>query len=674
MVINAGKMTRLDPSRTITLRRQFERDLGRRFNLLWQAIQSLLIEEDVFGLRSRLVVHEENEKGKWITVKGNHVFIPDGKDPGEAIKEHFESKKTTRESEDDEKVNHDVGVITAGVDFSQLSFKTRWMDKLSQKPLSRAERDKLDTLKVIGPEDLSKKDRDLYLALSSRLNRKLPLTSVVDHPTLFSKYPELAKYSVSLASGGYIASHSSYDMLIELPPYDSDKWKGYAVHEIVHAIQDIHGMPGGKSTYSNSTYDEYYNSVGERVAREIQSISHKDDDEKATKGPKNLVGKSPADSRSTPGPELLKKPLKRTPKISMEGAPHKLSYEQGTRKAVGEFDTSAGKRHSAADVSIDPETKETVAAALKKLKSQLASSGKGQVHNTRWQFHSTEQRLNAFQQWLKQQVAKHLLSEHKKEDEWLDSYIAQGFLRGAGRAFDDTRAPVRVMLERDPGRVSDFYRGTKEEFLRSSFAHPVSREKVRILAARTFTDLKGITDSMAAKVSRTLLDGLVQGDNPRVIASRLFKDLNISKARAQTIARTEIIRTHAEGQLEAFKRLGVEEIGVMVEWQTSGLGKTKKGNLSPCKLCRKVNGVVLTVEEATGLIPRHPNCMCAFVPANVGESKKNQKRSSSAIAQAFDRSYAAETTRSKTLMEVKRSSRWAADDKTIRRDRPRSIL
>lgn len=47
-----------------------------------------------------------------------------------------------------------------------------------------------------------------------------------------------------------------------------------------------------------------------------------------------------------------------------------------------------------------------------------------------------------------------------------------------------------------------------------------------------------------------------------------------------------------------------------------------------------MEGVVLKIDEARGMLPRHPNCRCALVPANVGEETDDQKRSKTSIQSA----------------------------------------
>jgi hypothetical protein len=85
------------------------------------------------------------------------------------------------------------------------------------------------------------------------------------------------------------------------------------------------------------------------------------------------------------------------------------------------------------------------------------------------------------------------------------------------------------------------------------------------------------------------------------------------------LARTEIIHAHAEGQLDAFELLKVEGVQVLAEWSTAG-------DEIVCELCSDLEGVVMTIKEARGSLPRHPNCRCAWVPADKKLIESGQKR------------------------------------------------
>ena len=301
--------------------------------------------------------------------------------------------------------------------------------------------------------------------------------------------------------------------------------------------------------------------------------------------------------------------------------------------------------------------------------SKDSSDGDFTVNAGRWAFQTDKRKVNLFEKWLKTQVQIDVLTvtEAKASEAYWKKYVQQGYEKGAGRAFDDVRKPALASGQEQLA----FFEGTKEEFLRQSFARPVAIKKVKRLAERVFTGLKDVTDDMDNILRQQLTEGLTQGMNPKDIARKMIKEGIGDKtrgvqSRAERIARTEIIRAHAEGQLDALEDLGVTEVGVMVEWSSAGDDRV-------CPMCSALDGVVLTIKEARGILPRHPNCRCAHIPANVGESKKGQQRSKTEVKGAFDDSIAAERKKG-SFAEKKDKSKWLGADKTIVKDRPRGVL
>ena len=231
------------------------------------------------------------------------------------------------------------------------------------------------------------------------------------------------------------------------------------------------------------------------------------------------------------------------------------------------------------------------------------------VANQRFQFLSTSEQVVAFQQWLQMQVDTGVLGGAqlgRVDDAYWTKFVEEGYRKGQGRAFIDSR-PAAAAISASDTEALAFFEGTKAEFLQSSFGSPVAVGKVKLLAGRVFTELNGVTVAMSQGIARGLTEGLARGESPFVIARKLQDTVEgIGKRRATLIARTEIIRAHAEGQLDAFERLGVEKVGVAVEWSTAGDDRV-------CPLCQPLEGIVMTLKEARGIIPRHPQCV-------VGES------------------------------------------------------
>lgn len=226
------------------------------------------------------------------------------------------------------------------------------------------------------------------------------------------------------------------------------------------------------------------------------------------------------------------------------------------------------------------------------------------THNKAWKFYTSPEKIEAFQEWLSQQLGDTVTG--KSQEVLWKAYIQSGYMKGVARSFDDTRGNATKALA-DTQDKMDFYNGSREEFLRSSFSQPVAVEKVQLLAGRSFDDLENITDDMSTRMSRVLVDGLVEGNSPREVGKALSSEVDLGLSRSTSIARTEIIRAHAEGQLDSLERMGIKEVGVMVELSSAG-------DDSVCEECASMNGTIMDIDDAHGLIPVHPNCRCAFIP------------------------------------------------------------
>jgi SPP1 gp7 family putative phage head morphogenesis protein len=255
-------------------------------------------------------------------------------------------------------------------------------------------------------------------------------------------------------------------------------------------------------------------------------------------------------------------------------------------------------------------------AAIKKLIVEEDALGKRQrqplilnVYMTnnvgRWEFRTDPEKVKLFRDWLKKEINQNVTGT--TEEQLWNKYITDGFRKGAGRAFNDTRKAQKSSAITD--EASAYYSGQKDQFLSSAFGQPVAKEKVELLVGRAFTELEGVTDSMATSMTRTLADGLVQGKSPLVIAKDLERNVErLGAGRAETIARTEIIRAHAEGQLFAMEQMGVDKVGVQVEWSTAGDDMV-------CDQCNSLESEIMPISEARGMIPLHPRCRCSWIPS-----------------------------------------------------------
>lgn len=214
-----------------------------------------------------------------------------------------------------------------------------------------------------------------------------------------------------------------------------------------------------------------------------------------------------------------------------------------------------------------------------------------------WKLLPPAEKSKAFAAWLRTRVGARFRGA--SDEAVYKAFIQQGFKRGAARGLTDAR---RGKAELDPLAESM----GKDAVLKAVMGGPAARETLDALVQRVHDDIKGLTDDLEVKLVRTLADGVVRGQNPVAIAADLSKVLEVSKERARTIARTEVIRAHADGQLAALSSQGVTDLGVSVEWTTAG---------KPCPRCAAHAGTVVSVEAAKGRIPHHPNCKCAWIPS-----------------------------------------------------------
>lgn len=227
-----------------------------------------------------------------------------------------------------------------------------------------------------------------------------------------------------------------------------------------------------------------------------------------------------------------------------------------------------------------------------------------------WKFRTNAQKIEAFDQWLKQAHQAGLL-EGQGSTPWTNQYIESAYRKGIERSYVEATKGM-------PEESLDFFQGSKQQFMTTAFNQPEIRSKIQLLYTRAFQELKGITAAIDQHLSRTLAIGLTNGWGTRKIAREMDKNIaTINRTRARVLARTEVIRAHAEGQLDSFELLGVEEVGIKAEWTTAGDDRV-------CVQCGDREGEIFTIQKARDLIPLHPNCRCMWLP--VPTTRKSRRR------------------------------------------------
>lgn len=109
-------------------------------------------------------------------------------------------------------------------------------------------------------------------------------------------------------------------------------------------------------------------------------------------------------------------------------------------------------------------------------------------------------------------------------------------------------------------------------------------------------------DMLKAELSKLLQEGLIQGRNPRQLATHLEKLFGVSKENAERLMRTELARVQIEAQKQSFERNGFEQ------YEFIALG-------SACEICKELDGKHFEVKKmmpGENAPPMHPNCRCSI--------------------------------------------------------------
>lgn len=115
-------------------------------------------------------------------------------------------------------------------------------------------------------------------------------------------------------------------------------------------------------------------------------------------------------------------------------------------------------------------------------------------------------------------------------------------------------------------------------------------------------------DQLKYELHKLLSIGLIQGVNPKKLASDITRVFGVSLRNAQRLMRTEMARVQTDAQFESYKRNGFE----FYQYHTLGA--------KACPICRPLDGKMFKVSDmliSENAPPMHPNCRCS-TSASVG--------------------------------------------------------
>jgi len=242
-------------------------------------------------------------------------------------------------------------------------------------------------------------------------------------------------------------------------------------------------------------------------------------------------------------------------------------------------------------------------------------------------FVRSAEKVELFMKWLQEQVDRGILEVSvfqqigsSVDAAWTNLYISDSYKRGVIRArYELKKAGYDVPTIDQTGGIGVVMMG------------PLHVDRLGLLFTRVFNDLKGITAAMDMQISRVLAQGIADGDGMRLLARKLVSTINGTKMgelgitdtlgrfipaqrRALMLARTEMMRAFNESALVEFRNWGVLGINVKAEYSTAKDDRV-------CPICQPLEGKVFTLDEASGMLPKHPSCRCIFLP-HIAEIQK----------------------------------------------------
>ncbi len=219
-------------------------------------------------------------------------------------------------------------------------------------------------------------------------------------------------------------------------------------------------------------------------------------------------------------------------------------------------------------------------------------------------------KVAAFVGWFDIQIDQEILQESRRpvpgfgrpqNVHWTEKFIEQAYLTGVRNADKQVRKLQR-REDQLPGRIAAVS-------LFSILAVPAHRQALASLKERTFNEIQGITQAVTQQASRKVSDGLLAGATAREITADINNRIEkIGQSRLEKLLQTEVIRAHAEAQLNTFSTAGITEVTALVEFRTQGDERV-------CPQCESLEGNTFNVNDSHGIIPCLSSMRCCLAKA-----------------------------------------------------------
>lgn len=194
-----------------------------------------------------------------------------------------------------------------------------------------------------------------------------------------------------------------------------------------------------------------------------------------------------------------------------------------------------------------------------------------------------------------------LLEEKMIGDNWLATeYVEPSYTSGAARA----RSTLATQVN-----------GVDKELL-YLVSLPAYKLRTDLVRSRVFEGMKGLTNDMSKDLSRILGNAVMDGLNPKSVATEIAEAIGSSSSRAMTIARTEITTALRRGRLDEGDEVAVETGMKVMYMHISAFAPTSR----PSHVAR--HGEIFSSEDCRywwSIDYNAINCLCSTIEVFVDE-------------------------------------------------------
>lgn len=218
------------------------------------------------------------------------------------------------------------------------------------------------------------------------------------------------------------------------------------------------------------------------------------------------------------------------------------------------------------------------------------------VNRERYTFPRSQAKIDSFMTWLRGTTMELITTREATPSggvPWMNTYVQTAYRRGIVQAGAELRgAGVDVPAS----------------WIQGALLRPVHAARLAAVYTRDFSLLEGVTREMSQQIGEVLAEGMADGRGIRHIVGQIVDRVEkVGRTRARVIARTEVIRAHADASIGTYRDAGIEGVRIRAEFSTSRDDRV-------CPECAALEGRVFSMDEIEGMIPIHPNCRCGIIP------------------------------------------------------------